>query len=132
MGYYDFPEAEMIARNIDYDLGAALEYNPQPFTVGDIKMVHAVVEGEHDERDWYWIIELRDGRYVYLTGGCDFTGWDCQSSATSTFHTTVSGAAQDATEADRSGPVRSELLRQLEVKQKTVTRAEKLDREFGR
>lgn len=27
------------------------------------------------------IVRLHDGRFAYVEGGCDTTGWDCQSSA---------------------------------------------------
>lgn len=63
---------------LDYDLTACLEYNPGsvPFVATDIHKVLAVIEGEHDERNWYWLLELCDGQYAYLEGGCDYTGWD--------------------------------------------------------
>lgn len=76
MGYYDMTDAQRAATNIDADFCYALEYNPQPFNLLDVEKVLAVVEGERDERDWHWIGKLRDGRYFYLTGGCDYTGWD--------------------------------------------------------
>ena len=60
-----------------YDIRACLEYNPQKgFDVEDIDKVLAVVEGERDGKDWHWIFSLHDKRYVYLVGGCDYTGWD--------------------------------------------------------
>jgi len=80
-------------RGIDYDLSACLEYNPQPsFTVDDIERVLAVFEGTNDETDWRWIILLKDNRFAALQGGCDYTGWDCQSWADSTIYTTVAEA----------------------------------------
>jgi hypothetical protein len=72
-------------RGVDYDLNACLHYNPQPnFELVEIVKVLAVVEGKRDDEDWRWILQLTDGyrgnhRYVYLRGGCDFTGWDCKS-----------------------------------------------------
>jgi len=68
-------------KGIDYDLEGCLKYNPQSFTVDDIKKVLAVIEGENDGPAWHWILLLNDNRFIYLTGGCDYTGWDCQSSA---------------------------------------------------
>ncbi len=60
----------------DRDLCYCLEYNPQNgFDVDDIKQVLAVYEGENDGDNWHWVLELNDGRFVYLTG------WDCQSDA---------------------------------------------------
>ena len=76
MNFYDNPAA-YAKRGIDYDLHACLEYNPQEtFTVLDIKEVRAVYEGCNDERDWRWVLELHDSRFVFLQGGCDYTGWD--------------------------------------------------------
>lgn len=69
-------------RLADSDLRYALSYNPQDgFTTNDIKHVHAAVYGENDGADWYWIAEMNDGRIFLISGGCDYTGWDCQSSA---------------------------------------------------
>lgn len=81
--YYD-NEEEFDSRKIDYDLVACLEYNDQKnFSVHDIEKVLAVHEGENDGEDWHWILELKNGKFVYLRGGCDYTGWDCQSWASS-------------------------------------------------
>ena len=77
-------------RAIDGNLSSCLEYNAQPgFTEDDIAKVLAIFEGQNDEDDWRWIIQLNDNRFVYLKGGCDYTGWDCQSWAESTVHETV-------------------------------------------
>ncbi len=78
MNFYDNPAA-YAKRGIDYDLFACLEYNPQndaEYWVGDIKEVLAVFQGERDERNWRWVLELHDTRFVFLEGGCDYTGWD--------------------------------------------------------
>ncbi len=97
MNYYDMNAKEMETRGIDYDLGACLEYNPQEkYTIGDIDYVVGVAEGERDESSWYWILKLKkavDGnRYVYLTGWCDYTGWDCRSGAASEYAKTAKKA----------------------------------------
>lgn len=68
------------------DLGTlayALEYNPgSGRNADDIDLILATFEGENEEHDWVWIVEFNDGvRGVYI-GGCDYTGWDCQSSLT--------------------------------------------------
>ena len=78
--YYDLTEAQRLAMNLDYDLGVALKCNPQSYDLTHIERVLAVVEGERDERDWHWVLRLTAAknpkRYVYVTGGCDYTGWD--------------------------------------------------------
>lgn len=70
---------ELRTRGIDVDLESCLEEHPQGFSIDDIETVLAVYEGQPDGEDWRWIIRLKDGRYVYLRGGCDYTGWGCQS-----------------------------------------------------
>ena len=44
----------------------------------DIKNVLAQVPGEADGMDWYWIVEMKDGKFYYVTGGCDYSGWGCR------------------------------------------------------
>lgn len=84
----------MSENGIDYDLEACLECNQQDgFTVDDIQKVLAVWEGENDEDDWRWVLQLKDGRFVFLQGGCDYTGWDCQSWAISKFTDSAEKAA---------------------------------------
>lgn len=38
---------------------------------------------EEGVSDWSggFLMRLKDGRYAYLTGWCDFTGWGCQDGA---------------------------------------------------
>jgi len=80
----------------NYDLSACLEYNGQSFGTADIKKILAVIEGVRDEYNWSWIIELKNGKFVYMTGGCDYTGWDCQSWANSTIYNTEADAINAA------------------------------------
>lgn len=120
--------------SIDYDLRACLEYNPQDgFTVDDIARVLAVWEGENEGDDWRWILRLKDGRNVCLIGGCDYTGWDCQSSAESSFHSTAMSAA-DTARLDRRGRPRDDVHQSL-VQQlqdgKVETWRERMDKELG-
>jgi len=78
----------MNMHEVDYDLESALEYNQNggykntgSLVVEDIKGEIAVVYGENDEYYWHWIVALKDGRFAYITGECDYTGWDCSSTA---------------------------------------------------
>lgn len=50
-----------------------------PPSRSDVLRIVAAVNGEHDESDWIGVFELRDGRYLVASGGCDYTGWDCQA-----------------------------------------------------
>lgn len=60
---------------LDHDLSSALSHNsvvlPAP-----IAEILATIEGANDEADWHWIVRLDGGGYAYITGGCDYTGWD--------------------------------------------------------
>lgn len=101
MGYYDNTD-DYTKCGIDYDLYACLEFNAQDgFTVDDIRQVLAVWEGENDGDDWRWIFILNDGRFVFLQGGCDYTGWDCQSSASSVIVDTIAAVIEESRKSDR-------------------------------
>lgn len=51
----------------------------EPFTRDDIAELIACADGENDGPDWIAVMRLKDGRFAFLTAGCDYTGWDCQS-----------------------------------------------------
>lgn len=53
---------------------------PLPFTREDVTRIIAIEAGENDGPDWIGVFELRDGRFAFLTAGCDYTGWECRSS----------------------------------------------------
>lgn len=62
------------------DIVNALDYNPQTnLCKSDIDVIVAEVCGENDGVNWFWIILRKDSKFQYVTGGCDYTGWDCQS-----------------------------------------------------
>lgn len=137
MNYYDMTDEQKAETGIDYDLCACLEYNQQSFTAEDVTKVLAVHEGENDGDDWRWVLRLNDGRFVFLQGGCDYTGWDCQSWATSQFADAPEGTAQLATKnlndypyADNAQSVYDSLMSQLQ-EGKAETWREKTDKEMG-
>lgn len=45
-----------------------------------IVVVHADAEGDNDGPDWLAVVEFSDGRFGFVSAGCDYTGWDCQAS----------------------------------------------------
>jgi len=47
----------------------------RPFSRRDVRVIRAADEGENDERNWLCAGELWDGRFFYLSAGCDYTGW---------------------------------------------------------
>lgn len=51
-----------------------------PFQRIDVAEVIATSDGENDGADWIGVFRLKDERFAFLTAGCDYTGWDCQSS----------------------------------------------------
>ncbi len=63
------------------DFASAVEYNDTGPLEGrgivDLKMIQ---EGENDVDAWIWHVTLDDGSTWKAEGGCDYTGWDCQSS----------------------------------------------------
>lgn len=106
----------------DWDLMGCLDNNPQDYTLENVAEVMAVWEGENDGDNWRWILRLDTEKFVYLIGGCDYTGWDCQSFANSTYADTAEAAArvEIAGEDEPRTEVYDELLRQLaEGKRKT-------------
>lgn len=50
-----------------------------PFERRDIKTLVGYAEGENDGPNWLALGELWDGRWFFLSAGCDYTGWDCQA-----------------------------------------------------
>lgn len=131
MSYYDLTDEQAKRMAVDYNFCACLEYNPQPFNLFDVERVLAVVEGENDGPDWHWVVQLKDGRFAYLQGGCDYTGWDCQSSADTAFYATAEEAARGSVgRGEISIEIQGSLLAQLE-QGKIETWREKQDKTFG-
>ena len=82
MSYYYDHETDAVERRIDYDLSAAIEFamtDTKGFRLEDVAYVLAYLQGENDGPDFHWIIAMKDHTYAYVTGGCDYTGWDCQA-----------------------------------------------------
>lgn len=48
------------------------------FTLKDIVSVVGYADGENDGANWIGLFELKDGRFAFVTAGCDYTGWGCQ------------------------------------------------------
>lgn len=65
---------------------ASSEPDPIPGYIGnckwgmdDIESIPYSSEGENEGPCWLAILYLEDGRYVFMSAGCDYTGWDCQA-----------------------------------------------------
>lgn len=52
---------------------------PEPFNRQDVAEIFGIAEGENDGPDWLVVGRLNSGLFFFLTAGCDYTGWDCQS-----------------------------------------------------
>lgn len=63
---------------VGYDLAAAINENRVELSAMPTAIVLELT-GENDGHDWHWIVSLDGGAFAYVTGGCDYTGWDCQS-----------------------------------------------------
>lgn len=134
--YGDFTkeeEARLEAAGVDYDVEAALRENPQDgYTVIDIKKVWAAVNdsADNDYPDYAWVIEFvkpvgpNGETFALLEGSHDYTGWDCQSGASTAFANSTRQAV-GLLDSDGKNPgsfemFRSELLKQINsVKQET-------------
>lgn len=106
---------EIRIRKPDYDLEAYLRNNREIFDLEDIHNIHAEVAGHNDEDHWFWIIELKDGRFLLTEAWCDFTGWDCDSGGVSMIASSALEAAEMAPEYRR--PVRRNLIAQVKGEQ---------------
>lgn len=49
------------------------------FSREDVEEITAMQDGENDGPSWIIYGKLKDGRWFYAEGGCDYTGWDCQA-----------------------------------------------------
>jgi hypothetical protein len=66
--------------NDGYDFAQACQYNGHgPISDNRITNLVMVEQGERDGAKWVWNVTLSDGSTHVATGGCDYTGWDCQS-----------------------------------------------------
>lgn len=45
-----------------------------------VAKILAMEEGENEGQNWIGVFRLKDGRYITVNSGCDYTGWDCQAS----------------------------------------------------
>ena len=53
-------------------------YDLSPFTREDVTSICKMDEGDNDGPDWIIYGQLKDGRWFFLSAGCDYTGWDCR------------------------------------------------------
>ena len=47
-----------------------------PITREDVETIIAMEDGENDGPDWVGFFKLKNGLYLGIEAGCDYTGWD--------------------------------------------------------
>lgn len=76
---YDFTESLAVCRR---EHGVAAVQNAEL-----VRCVAAYGDGggndTNDYEDWYggFLVELKNGKFAYISGWCDTTGWGCQDGA---------------------------------------------------
>ncbi len=71
-------EAFVYARQPEVVIGE--DVSSKGFGLDDVYEIISSIEGEHDGPNWMGVFRLKDGRFAFLSAGCDFSGWDCQAS----------------------------------------------------
>jgi hypothetical protein len=75
-----------------------------PVPLEDVAEVIAedVVKGEMREEEIVGLFKLKDGRFLYVTGGCDTSGWECQAHASGEIRDTLLALVRECcTDDDR-------------------------------
>ena len=49
----------------------------------DIEELLGSVDGERDGLPWIAVVKLKNGFYLAVSAGCDYTGWDCHAGGSS-------------------------------------------------
>lgn len=83
--------------DLDSDLQDILSNNGLGDKVDLIARVDLQISGENDGPNWHWIVQLKDDTWAYVSGGREYTGWDCQSDweAAPTREATIALAGDD-------------------------------------
>lgn len=125
MGYWNNQE-EYTKRGMDYDFTAAVYYNDVDVDLDNVKQVLVVWQGENEGDEWRWIFVTHDSRYAFMSGGCDYTGWDCQSSCSVEYFPTIAEAVRHMitveTNTNRWEGKRVDVIKEL-IKQLTTGKA---------
>ncbi len=68
--------ADYNSGNVSKDVQAIGDCPDHEFSRSDVVEIMASRDGENDGPDWIGVFRLRDGRFAFASGGCDYTGWD--------------------------------------------------------
>ena len=85
------------------------------FTFDDVAEVIARDDGENDGPNWIAVFRLRDGRFAFLSAGCDYTGWGCQESGSTWFAASLGALVQWGLTDDARGRLASQLPAEVAV-----------------
>jgi len=101
---YDWAEvfADESSGNTTTDIESPDGTDLSPFTRQDVTEIIALVNGENDGDEWLGVFRLADKRILVATGGCDYTGWDCQAGNRLTVASTIDAAVQYGLTADEA------------------------------
>ncbi len=50
-----------------------------PVLRAEVARIIAASEGENDGNNWLIVTQQNDGRFAFVSAGCDYTGWDCRA-----------------------------------------------------
>ena len=78
----------------DYNWQELFKRHVTGYTLSQVSKVLASNDGENDERDWLALLEMKDDKFMYVYGGCDYTGWGCQDWGTFSTYSTKKAAIQ--------------------------------------
>jgi hypothetical protein len=72
-----FADEGSCTANVNKDVEVVGVCNREPLPTREmVEEILAYRNGENDGASWIGVFKLYDGRYLYATGGCDYTGWD--------------------------------------------------------
>ncbi len=83
----DYDWAEVFGEGTGRNCGAILPQTipgddktpSHTFSREDVALIKGQVEGDNDGPSWIIYGQLKDGRWFFAEGSCDYTGWDCQA-----------------------------------------------------
>ena len=68
----------------DYDWKEAWEFAQAD--MDDVDEILASDDGCNEGPNWICVAKLKNGTFLVLRAGCDYTGWDCQAGGNSEIH----------------------------------------------
>jgi hypothetical protein len=69
--------------------------------ITDVMRIVAMDDGENDGPNWIGVFEMKNGTFVFLSAGCDYTGWDCRAGGRSEVYKTEKAAIQGLGDDER-------------------------------